>query len=99
MKLRVQSINFDATQALEAHVEKKTSKLKKFFDEIMSVQVYLKVIKPETASNKEAEIKISVPSGEFFASKICDTFEEAIDLSVEALEKQVQKHKEKLTKK
>ncbi|MCE1155557.1 MAG: ribosome-associated translation inhibitor RaiA [Bacteroidales bacterium] len=99
MKLRVQSINFDATKALEAHVEKKTSKLKRFFDEIMNVEVYLKVVKPETATNKEAEIKISVPAGEFFASKICDTFEEAVDLSVDALEKQIMKHKEKLSKK
>jgi putative sigma-54 modulation protein len=99
MKLRVQSINFDATKGLEAHVEKKTSKLKKIFDEITSVEVYMKVIKPETASNKETEIKIIVPSGEFFASKICDTFEEAVDLSVEALEKQILKHKEKLSKK
>jgi putative sigma-54 modulation protein len=99
MKLRVQSINFDATKALEAHVEKKTSKLKKFFDDIMNVEVYLKVVKPETAINKEAEIKLSVPSGEFFASKICDTFEEAVDLSIEALEKQILKHKEKQSKK
>ena len=76
MKLRIQSINFDATKTLEAHVEKKTAKLKKFFDDIMNVEVYLKVVKPETAINKEAEIKLSVPSGEFFASKICDTFEE-----------------------
>lgn len=99
MKLRVQSINFDATKALEAHIEKKTSKLNKLFDEIMNAEVYLKVVKPETATNKEAEIKISVPSGEFFASKVCDTFEEAVDLAVEALEKQIRKYKEKLSKK
>lgn len=99
MKLRVQSINFDATGALESYIEKKTKKLTKLFDEILNVEVYLKVIKPETATNKEAEIKISVPSGEFFASKICDTFEEAVDLSVEALEKQIRKFKEKVIKK
>lgn len=99
MKLRVQSINFDATQALEAYVEKKTNKLSRFFDEILNVEVYLKVVKPETVSNKEAEIKISVPSADFFASKVCDTFEEAVDLSVDALERQVVKYKEKLSKK
>ncbi|MDD4489917.1 MAG: ribosome-associated translation inhibitor RaiA [Paludibacter sp.] len=99
MKLRVQSINFDATKALESYVEKKTKKLIRLFDEIMHVEVYLKVVKPETATNKEAEIKISVPSAEFFASKVCDTFEEAVDLSVEALEKQIVKFKEKLSKK
>ncbi|MDD2286065.1 MAG: ribosome-associated translation inhibitor RaiA [Paludibacter sp.] len=99
MKLRVQSINFDATNALESYIEKKTKKLTRLFDEILNVEVYLKVVKPETATNKEAEIKISVPSADFFASKVCDTFEEAVDLSVEALEKQILKFKEKLTKK
>jgi putative sigma-54 modulation protein len=99
MKIRVQSINFDATDALESYIEKKTKKLTKLFDEILNVEVYLKVIKPETATNKEAEIKISVPSGEFFASKICNTFEEAVDLTVEALEKQIRKFKEKVIKK
>lgn len=99
MKLRVQSINFDATKALEMYIDKKTKKLSRLFDEILNVEVYLKVVKPETATNKEAEIRISVPSGEFFASKVCDTFEEAVDLSVEALEKQIMKFKEKITKK
>ncbi len=99
MKLRIQSINFDATAALESYINKKTSKLDKFFDEILNVEVYLKVVKPETAINKEAEIKISIPGVDFFASKTCDTFEEAIDLTVDALEKQIRKFKEKTTKK
>ena len=99
MKLRIQSINFDATSTLENYVNKKTSKLEKFFDEIISFEVYLKVVKPETATNKEAEIKISIPGVEFFASKTCDTFEEAVDLTVDALEKQIRKHKEKTIKK
>jgi putative sigma-54 modulation protein len=95
MKLRIQAINFDATAGLEAHVTKKTSKLEKVFDEIVSVDVYLKVVKPETSTNKQAEIKIKVPGTEFFASKTCDTFEEAIDLSLEAIERQMHKAKEK----
>lgn len=99
MKLRIQSINFDATAALEAYISKKTAKLEKFFDDIIGAEVYLKVIKPESATNKEAEIKITVPNVEFFASKTCDTFEEAIDLTVDALEKQIKKFKEKTTKK
>jgi putative sigma-54 modulation protein len=99
MKLRIQSINFDATTTLESYINKKISKLDKFFDEIINIEVYLKVVKPETAINKEAEIKISIPNVDFFASKTCDSFEEAIDLTVDALEKQIRKHKEKTTKK
>lgn len=99
MKLRIQAINFDATAALQAHTNKKLQKLEKNFEEIQNVEVYLKVVKPETATNKEAEIKISIPNVDFFASKTCDTFEEAVDLCVEALDKQIRKHKEKTGKK
>lgn len=99
MKLRIQSINFDATASLESYINKKTLKLEKFFDEILNVEVYLKVVKPESVSNKEAEIKVSIPNVDFFASKTCDSFEEAVDLTLEALDKQIRKYKEKLTNK
>ena len=98
MKLRIQSINFDATTALELYINKKALKLEKFFDEIINIEVYLKVVKPETSTNKEAEIKVSIPNVDFFASKTCDSFEEAIDLTFEALDKQIRKYKEKATK-
>jgi putative sigma-54 modulation protein len=98
MKLRIQSINFDATTTLESYINKKTLKLEKFFDEIISIEVYLKVVKPETSTNKEAEIKVSVPNVDFFASKTCDSFEEAVDLTLEAIDKQIRKYKEKSTK-
>jgi len=99
MKIRIQSINFDASVQLEAYINKKMSKLEKLFDKIETIDAYLKVVKPESASNKEAEIKVSAPGIEFFASKTCDTFEEAVDLCVDALDKQVRKHKEKQNKK
>jgi len=98
MNLRIQAINFDATAQLETYINKKVSKLEKFFDKVQSVDVYLKVIKPETAANKEAEIKISALNIDFFAAKTCDTFEEAIDLCVEAVDKQIRKQKEKQSK-
>jgi len=99
MKIRIQSINFDATAQLETYINKKLSKLEKIFDKIETIDAYLKVVKPESAANKEAEIKVSAPGIEFFASKTCDTFEEAVDLCVDALDKQVRKHKEKQNKK
>ena len=99
MKLRIQSINFDATTSLESYINKKMLKLEKNFDDIINIEVYLKVVKPETSTNKEAEIKVSVPNVDFFASKTCDSFEEAVDLTLDALDKQIRKHKEKSTKK
>ena len=95
MEVRIQSIHFDASEQLQVFIQKKVAKLEKYYDDIKKVEVSLKVVKPETAENKEAGIKVIIPNGEFYASKICNTFEEAIDLSVEALEKQLVKHKEK----
>lgn len=95
MKLTIQSIKFDATEKLEQFIEKKLSKLELLSDEIQSAEVFLKVVKPETVNNKEAEIAVFVPNSKFFASKVCDTFEEAVVLCVEAIEKQMKKSKDK----
>ena len=43
--------------------------------------------------NKEAGIKVLAMNGEFFAEKVSDTFEEAIDVCVDALSKQLTKQK------
>ncbi len=96
MEIRIQAIHFDATEALKVFIQKKVAKLERFYDDIRLVEVSLKVVKPETAENKEAGIKVSVPSGELYAVKVKDTFEEAIDEDVEALSKQLVKFKEKL---
>ncbi|MCM1108943.1 MAG: ribosome-associated translation inhibitor RaiA [Clostridium sp.] len=95
MEINVQSIHFDATEQLHAFIEKKVSKLEKVSEEIRKVEVSLKVVKPETSLNKEASVKVMVSNAELFAEKVCDTFEEAIDLCVDALQKQLTKIKEK----
>ena len=99
MEVRIQSIHFDASEQLQSFIQKKTAKLEKYYDDIKKVEVSLKVVKPETAENKEAGVKVIVPNGELYANKICDTFEEAIDVCVDALEKQLVKYKEKLRNK
>ncbi|MDR0872943.1 MAG: ribosome-associated translation inhibitor RaiA [Prevotellaceae bacterium] len=95
MEIKIQSIKFDATEKLEAYIQKKVAKLEKISEDIIAVDVYLKVTKPEAAQNKEVEIKIQVPGTEIFASKTSDTFEESTDLVVDALDKQLAKYKEK----
>lgn len=95
MELTIQSVNFDATEQLHAFVEKKMKKLERFSEDIILSEVILKVVKPETANNKEAAVKLNLRHSEAFASKTADTFEEAIDLCMMALEKQILKTKEK----
>ena len=95
MEIRIQAIHFDATSQLEAFIQKKVSKLEQYFDGIILAEVTLKVVKPETANNKQAGILLKIKNGDCFAEKVNDTFEGAIDECVEALEKQLVKFKEK----
>lgn len=95
MNVRIQAIHFDASEQLQAFINKKVAKLEKYYDNIKSVEVSLKVVKPETAENKEAGIKVLVPNDEFYAAKVCDTFEQSVDEALDALAKQLVKYKEK----
>ncbi|MFT3993281.1 MAG: ribosome-associated translation inhibitor RaiA [Dysgonomonas sp.] len=95
MDIVIQSVHFDATAQLKDFIEKKVSKLEKITDMIVDAEVILKVVKPEVSNNKEASVKLNVKNGELFANKVADTFEEAVVLSLDALEKQVIKLKEK----
>lgn len=97
MDIKVNSVNFTADQKLIAFVNEKVNKLQLFFDNIIVGEVFLKVDKDQEKENKLAEIKILLPGKELFAKKQCKTFEEATDLAVEALRRQVRKHKGKLT--
>lgn len=97
MELRIQSVNFDASEQLKTFAQKKVSKLVKYTDEIIQSEMIMKVIKPDAPNNKEVSIKLNIKNGESFASKTAESFEEAIDLCVEALEKQVIRTKEKKT--
>lgn len=96
MEVKVQSIHFDATEKLQAFIEKKTAKLEKSFEDIQKVEVQLKVVKPATALNKETSMTVLVPGNTLFVEKTCDTFEEGIDLCIDAMRVQLAKFKEKL---
>jgi putative sigma-54 modulation protein len=95
MEITIHSIHFETSQQLEAFIQKKVGRLAKFNDGVFSADVTLKVVKPETNTNKDAAIKLFAPGREFFAQEVADTFEEAIDNCVDKLERQVLKFKEK----
>lgn len=96
MEIKIQSIHFDATDKLQAFIEKKVAKLEKTFEDIQTVEVQLKVVKPATALNKETSLTVAVPGTTLFVDKTCDTFEEGVDLCVDAMKVQLAKFKEKL---
>ena len=95
MDIKIQSIHFDATEKLQSFIEKKLEKVGKACDDARKAAVVLKVLKPETAKNKQTSIKLPLKGAELFVEKICDTFEEGVDLCVDSLLRQVEKYKEK----
>ncbi|HEY3373303.1 MAG TPA: ribosome-associated translation inhibitor RaiA [Prolixibacteraceae bacterium] len=100
MNIQVKTVHFTADQKLIDFVNKKVSKLDTFFEGIIGVEVIMKVDKPETANNKIAEIKLSIPGYDYlFAEKQADSFEESLDVAIEAIRRQLAKFKEKLKEK
>jgi putative sigma-54 modulation protein len=95
MKITVQSIHFTADRKLLDFIQKKADKLDTFYDHIISGEVYLKLENVEDEANKVAEIKLLLPGNRIFAKEQCKTFEEATDLAIESLRKQIEKHKQK----
>lgn len=94
MEIRIQAIHFDASQKLEESINRKAERLARRFATISLIDVTLKVVKPETAMNKEAIVKAVVPQqDDMIADKTADTFEEAIDMCLEAIERQLEKVK------
>jgi putative sigma-54 modulation protein len=97
MSTKVHSVHFDADIKLVNFINSKVSKLSQFFDHIVTSEVFLRLDKAQDKSNKVAEVRLLLPGKELFAKKQSRTFEEATDLAVEALRRQVRKYKGKLT--
>lgn len=95
MDIQVHSIHFDADQKLVTFINDKVGKLDLFLGNIIAGEVYLRLDKSSAQENKVAEVKILVPGKELFAKRQCKSFEEATDQAVEALRRQLEKHKRK----
>lgn len=96
MDVKIKAIHFDISDKLEGFTNKKIDKLVRRFDAISGVNVSYTLVKPETALNKEAALELIVPGANpLFASKTADSFEEALDLCIVALEPKLEKNKDR----
>ncbi len=93
MDINIKAIHFDIAEKLTAFINKKLERLARHNPAITTADVSLKVVKPETAMNKQAIVKVLLPQEEVVADKTADTFEEAVDLCLEAIARQLEKIK------
>jgi putative sigma-54 modulation protein len=96
MKVNLHAVNFNVDKKLVDFVQEKVDKLEKYYDKIVSSDVFLKVENTSDKENKIVEIKINVPGDDFVVKKTTKSFEEGIDLAVDSLERVLVKRKEKL---
>jgi putative sigma-54 modulation protein len=96
MNIKINSVHFKSDKKLEDFIKEKLQKMPTLFDGVIGSEVILKVENTETRDNKIVEIRLVIPGYDLFAKKQSKTFEESTDQAVEALRKQLVKHKEKI---
>ena len=95
MSITINTIHFQPDNKLHIFVKKKINKILKIDKRIIAADVFLKLSKAASFSNKIAEIKLKYPGSEFFAKRQSDTFEESVAKVLQALRKQILKNKKR----
>ncbi|MFK4378958.1 putative sigma-54 modulation protein [Bacillus sp. RC218] len=95
MKFKIRGENIEVTPALKEYVEKKLSKLERYFDTFPEIKVNLKVY-----SDKQ-RIEVTIPFTDLLlrAEETNSDMYAAIDLVVDKIERQIRKHKTKVNRK
>ena len=94
MDVRIQAVNFEIAQRLTDHINKKAERLGRHYPAITTVDVILKVVKPESAINKEVVVTVVAPGiKDTVGTKTADSFEEAYDKALEAIDGQLERIK------
>jgi putative sigma-54 modulation protein len=96
MNIKISSVHFKSDKKLDDFIREKLMKMPTLFDGVIGSEVILKLENRETRDNKLVEIRLVIPGYDLFAKKQSKTFEEATDQAVEALKKQLVRHKEKI---
>jgi putative sigma-54 modulation protein len=96
MQVKINSVQFKADIKLENFIEERLAKLNNYYDHILGSEVFLRLENTNGPDNKITEIRLSIPGNDLFAKKQSKTFEEATDQAIEALRRQIKKHKEKV---
>ena len=93
MTINVQSIKFDADAKLLEFTEKKVSKLDKFYDPVLSVDVKFSLLSDN--ANKNVRMNVAVPGTSVVVERNANSFETAVNACVDILKEKLTRMKEK----
>jgi putative sigma-54 modulation protein len=96
MKIQIQSLHFDADQSLKEFINRKLTKLETFYDRIIDSDVILSLEQLNTqVKDKVVVIKTNIPGNTLVAKEKSKKFEQAVDMAVDSLKRQIEKIKTK----
>ena len=95
MEIRVQSIKFNADQKLLDFIDKKFSRIEKFYDAVTGVDVALSLLPDH--ENKNVKVQVTIPGRTIVVEKNANTFEDAVVDCADILKEKLVKEKEKRT--
>ena len=98
MNVNIQTVKFDADKRLVEFVEHKLGKMDRFAERSTGADVVLKLDKDFDKGNKVATITLHMPGSDLVSEQRAKTFEEAIDLAIDALKRQNEKLKAQYAK-
>lgn len=92
MKFMIRGKNIEITEALKDYTTKRLSKLEKYIDSVKEAQVALSI------EGEDHKVEVTIPLNGLIlrGEEMSDDMYTSIDLVVEKLEKQIEKHKTRL---
>ncbi|SCZ50624.1 ribosome hibernation-promoting factor, HPF/YfiA family [Thiohalomonas denitrificans] len=93
MQLNLTGHHVDITPALRDYVSSKLERLERHFDHVTNVHVILTVEK----LSQKAEATINITGNQLFANAEDEDMYAAIDALVDKLDRQIRRHKDKVT--
>lgn len=99
MEIKLKTLKFDADQKLVDYVDKKVSRLERFFPAGSETAAEVTLSLGKNPENKEAQIQIHIPGQDLVIERQATTFEQAVTDGVDAMKEKLTRAKEKLYEK
>lgn len=93
MQIDITGHHVDLSDALRGYVQEKFERLERHFDKVIDVHVILTVEK----LNQKAEATLHMSGNDVHAEAVSEDMYASIDALVDKLDRQIVKHKEKIT--
>jgi putative sigma-54 modulation protein len=97
MNIVIRGKNFELNESIKAYTEEKVNRLERFFDQIDSAEVTLKVERNKSIENNHrVEVTLRANGQVIRAEEATISMYSSIDVVVDKLERQLKKYKQKL---